>query len=198
MKCMKKIVSLATALAMGCATSFAIETDDIEPQFNGNMTRKEFSKEMDEITDEDMKECLVELLSEGFIEGLEESFAEDGMEGLPDEFFEALFSEAVTISDCHLLKKTSDITEEVRKMHGYYEAKFPKDAKKNDTFTDCIVNEYSDDGMDGWFISSHYMSAKNILSYIYYFKIEIDFENIDYESLFEELLGDYDYEYDCD
>lgn len=188
MKCMKKIVSLAAVLAMGCAASFAIETEDIDPHFEGNMTRKEFSKEMDEITDEKMKECLVELMNDAFTEGMAESFEEEGIEGLPDEFYKDLVSEAVTISDCHLLKKTSDITEEVRKMHGYYEAKFPKDAKKNDTFSDFIIKESTDDGMEGWFLYSHYMSAKNILSYIYYFKIEYDFDNVDFESLFEKYM----------
>ena len=173
MKCIKKLLALAAVLVIGCAASFAYDPElMVGPEFVANLTRKDFSKDMDK-------------------KG--EAFAKDFMNKMCKEMDDL----NVTLLEVTKVK-SSEITDEVIEMHQCIEDALPSDVRKNDSFSTYAFRKIDGNRgrADGWLVVTHYLAEDNIMSYIYYFKIEIDFENIDYESLFEELLGDY--EYDCD
>jgi len=152
MKCLKKLVAVAAVLLAGCVAAFAGSSDyeDVSVECIGNMTRKEFSKEIDGLGDAGIKEMVME-------------YFED------DEA-------SITLKKFKLLTP-KDVTDEIEEMHMAIEDEIPSSVKKNDVFASAVIRDIDLDNatMDGWFVFSHYLKEDDIYSYIYYFKISVDF-----------------------
>lgn len=152
MKCLKKLVAVAAVLLAGCVAAFADSSDyeDVSVECIGNMTRKEFSKEIDGLGDAGIKEMVME-------------YFED------DEI-------SVSFKKFKLLTP-KDVTDEVEEMHMAIEDEIPSNARKNDVFCSAVLKDldYDNFAVDGWFVFSHYLNEDDIYSYIYYFKIVFDY-----------------------
>ena len=114
------------------------------------MTRKEFSKEIDGLGDAGIKEMVMD-------------YFED------DEA-------SITLKKFKLLTP-KDVTDEIEEMHMAIEDEIPSSVKNNDVFASAVIRDIDLDNytMDGWFVFSHYLNENDIYSYIYYFKISVDF-----------------------
>lgn len=152
MKCLKKLVAVTAVLLAGCFAAFADSSDyeSFDVECVGNMTRKEFSQELDDMGDSGVRKMLEETLEDEEID--------------------------ISIKKFKLLS-TKDVTDEIEQMHIAIEDEIPSNVKKNDVFVSFIVNEldYDDYSMDGWFVFSHYISEDDIYSYIYYYKVVFDY-----------------------